>query len=117
VASGRSGKSAATTSKTTVPRKVEPSANKSAGSATRTQSAGPLPKGAPGGIDRVARGANGTTKAPGQGPGPSLVGMDNEVGSAVPSRILTTRVVRRASHGDATLRPGKLVDYGRSFGK
>lgn len=100
----------------TVKRNVEPSANKSAQAATRTQSKGPLQTGAPGGVAKVAD-KGGTTRAPGQGFGPSLVGMDNEVGSAVPSRLLTTHVVRRASHSNATVSPGKLVNYGRSFGK
>ncbi len=105
----------------TVKRHVEPSPNKSAKTANHEgPSSAVLPKGAPGGIpknsDQTKKGKD-TTRAPGQGPGPSGVGMDNEVGSAVPARILTTHVVRRASHGNATLKPGRLVDYSKGLGK
>ena len=110
--------SRAPTRKVTVKRNVAPSANKSARSATESNtSLRPLAKGAPGGYPKANQDPGPTKKAPGQGPGPTLVGMDNEVGSAVPSRILTTRVVRRASHTDATLRPGRLVDYSKSLGR
>lgn len=51
-----------------------------------------------------------------QAPGPAMQGGSNSMQSAVPSRILNTRVVRRAGHDSGSVAPGKLVDYSKGFG-
>jgi len=56
-------------------------------------------------------------KAPGQGPGPRLAGSSGDISAAVPSRVLTTRVVRRASSvASGPIQHTRLVDYSRGFG-
>lgn len=55
-------------------------------------------------------------KSKGQGAGPRMEGGSNEIGKAVPKRVLTTRVVRRATHADASLKPSQLVNHMRPHG-
>ena len=47
----------------------------------------------------------------------TLTGVNsNEIQQAVPGRLLTTRVVRRAGHESSSLTLSKLVNHSKGFG-